>query len=162
MMNIPLESETNMESDLLNKIRFNSKENDDGSLKIYKIPFEYGLNLLYTMNFYLKNGYIYITNSELEKLAETVFKENLLKKINIINRNIDKIKSDSRIEYLIKEVESKREVKTILNINKISSENKISIQEIEEIYDKYFHSNSLELSLFACNLFINILTLIHI
>ncbi len=141
MMNIPLESETNMESDLLNKIRFNSKENDDGSLKIYKIPFEYGLNLLYTMNFYLKNGYIYITNSELEKLAETVFKENLLKKINIINRNIDKIKSDSRIEYLIKEVESKREVKTILNINKISSENKISIKEIEEIYDTYIKFN---------------------
>jgi DNA primase large subunit len=140
-MNIPLESETNIENDLLSKIRFNSKENDDNSLKIYKIPFEYALNLLYTMNFYLKNGYIYITNSELEKLAETVFKENLLKKINIINRNIDKIKSDSRIEYLIKEVESKREVKTILNINKISSENKISIKEIEEIYDTYIKFN---------------------
>jgi len=140
-MNIPLESETNIENDLLSKIRFNSKENDDNSLKIYKIPFEYALNLLYTMNFFLKNGYIYITNSELEKLAETVFKENLLKKINIINRNIDKIKSDSRIEYLIKEVESKREVKTILNINKISSENKISIKEIEEIYDTYIKFN---------------------
>ena len=135
-MNIPLETEHNIEVDLLNKIRFNSKDPDYGNVKIYKIPFEYGLNLLYTMNFFLKNGYIYITNSELEKLAETVFKENLLKKISVIHRNIDKILSDSRIEYLIKEVESKREVKTILNINKISNENKISMKEIEEIYDK--------------------------
>jgi DNA primase large subunit len=150
-MNIPLESETNIESDLLSKIRFNLREKDDASIKIYRIPFEYGLNLLYTMNFYLKNGYIYITNTELEKLAETVFKENLLKKMSIINRNIDRIKSDSRIEYLIKEVESKREVKTILNINKISGENKISIKEIEEIYNEYIYVYSLELFLFACN-----------
>ena len=110
-MNIPLENEERNDQILFDKIKFNSKDINNQNSKIYKIPFEYALNLLYTMNFFLKNGYIYITNTELEKLVETVFKDNLLKKLQVINKNVDRILSDSRIEYLIKEVESKREGK---------------------------------------------------
>lgn len=157
-MNIPLVLEDKIDSNLLSKIRFNpvNMSDEHKEKKIYKIPFEYGLNLLFTMNFYLKNGNIYISDNELKRLVETIFKDNLLKKINIINKNLDKILSDSRIEYLIREVESKQEVKTIVNINKITSENKISIKEVEEIYDKYFNSLYLGLFHFACSLFINI------
>lgn len=136
-MNIPLVLEDKIDPNLFSKIRFNLKEKDDKNANIYKIPFEYGLNLLYHNNFFLRNGYIYITDNELERLVETVFKDTLLKKINIIHKNLDKILSDTRIDYLIKEVESKREVKTIMNINKITGDNKISIKEIEEVYDKY-------------------------
>jgi DNA primase large subunit len=136
-MNIPLEVESDNDPELLAKIKFNARKEEEGQTKkIFKIPFEYGLNLIYTMGFYLRNGYIYISNAELERLAETVFKENLVKKLVVINKNLDKILSDSRIEYLINEVESKRQAKTIMNVNKLSSENKISIVEIEEIYDK--------------------------
>jgi DNA primase large subunit len=108
MLNIPLENQDNLSNDLLAKVKFKQGENE---LAIYRIPFEYALNLLPTMQYFIYQGFIYITKNEIPQIIESVFRENILRKLNLMYKNINKITNDKRISYLIKNLQMKREGK---------------------------------------------------
>jgi len=119
-MGIPLQKETNIvDMKLLEKINFRREGTTTGSSstindEIFKLPFEYALNLIPTMQYFLHKGYIYISKLELPGLIENVFKDMLLKKLINLNKNIDRILSDQRIAKLVREIEIKRESNNIL------------------------------------------------
>ena len=104
-LNIPLEKQDNIHENLLDKIKFRDNMNS----QIYRIPFEFALNLLPSMMYFLNEGYIYITKNELGQIVETVFRESILKRLSIMNKNISRLMSDRRISNLIKEIEQRRE-----------------------------------------------------
>jgi len=118
-LKFPYEIAQNVSSELIEKIRFkNSKKiikNEDSNQKdndiIYKIPFEYGLNLISTMEYFIYKGYIYVFKDDLNKLIETVIRENVIKRVNNIARNYDGITSDRRISEIIKRFFLKKECK---------------------------------------------------
>lgn len=144
-LNIPLEKEEIENSEFLSLIRFRESNSHNVSNTVYKVPFEYALNFIPTMQFFLANGYVYITKTEISQLIRTVFKENLLKKLANINKNIDRITSDTRINYLIKDLQMKREGKLFLNlveslaktVNSTSSQH-LNVKDIEGNADKTF------------------------
>jgi DNA primase large subunit len=137
-MKIPLEEERNCNDELRAKIQFQSRNKQQHS-NIYKIPFTYALNLVETMKFFIHKGYIYVSREELEQVVENVFKENLLKKLSSIYKYLDKILSDTRIANLIRDLEARREQRINQIVQKISSENQISIKDIEGTYEQYLN-----------------------
>ncbi len=109
-MGIPLVKESKIiDQKLLEKINFRQEKGVQTTEEIYKLPFEYAFNLIPTMKYFLHKGFIYITKFELPGLVETVFKDILLKKHMHLNKNIDRILSDSRIAKLVREIELQRE-----------------------------------------------------
>ena len=73
-----------------------------------------------------------LVNWKSPQLIETVFKENLIKKLIQINRNIDRILSDTRINHLVKQFQANREIETLSKqfANKTSTDS-ISMSDIE-------------------------------
>lgn len=137
MLNIPLERQEDLSEDFLAKIRFRDKQNTIPSA-IFRIPFEFGLNLIASMFYYLHKGFVYISKNEIYQIIETVFKENLLKKLTLINRNLDRILYDSRIRFLINTFTTRREVETLSkNVNYTKNEN-ISFKDIDGLAEKAF------------------------
>jgi len=143
MLNIPLERQENLSDNMLEKIKFREYRIPKDQLlhhnsMIFRIPFEYALNHIPTMHYFLHKGYIYITKSEISQLIETAFKENLIKKLIQINKHYDKIMSDSRIYHLIRNFKSKREVETLSkSFNNVKTEN-ISFKDIDSLAEKSF------------------------
>jgi DNA primase large subunit len=142
MLNIPLQREVITDVEFLSKVKFrNEKNNED----VYRIPFEYALNMLPTMQYFIHMGYIYITKNEISQIIETVFKENLLKKLNLMFKNINRITSDKRISYLISNIQVKRESNLYLKLadslsktfNSVGNEN-LSCKDIDSLADKTF------------------------
>jgi DNA primase large subunit len=145
LLNIPLERQENLSENILEKIKFREYRvppsrdqiNQHNSL-IYRIPFEYALNHIPTMHYFLHKGFIYITKSEISQLIETAFKENMIRKLVQINRHYDRIMSDSRIYHLIRNFKSKREVETLSkSFNNVKTEN-ISYKDIDAHAEKSF------------------------
>jgi DNA primase large subunit len=111
MLDIPLQKEEIKDVEFFSKVKFrNEKKTSDD---IYRIPFEYALNLLPTMQYFIHKGYIYITKNEISQIIETVFKENIMKKLNLMFKNINRIASDKRISHLINNLQVKRERKLL-------------------------------------------------
>ena len=138
MLSIPLEKQENISTEIMEKIKFRERSNSSNSHSIYRIPFEYAFNLIPTMQYFLNKGYVYITVAEIFQLVETVFKEKLIKKLIHINRNLDRILNDSRIAYLIKDFQAKRDVETLSkSFTNVSSEN-ISYKDIEAHVERSF------------------------
>jgi DNA primase large subunit len=106
-LNIPLERQDNLSEDLLDKIKFRGEGKFNSP--IFRIPFEYALNLLPTMQYFVHRGFIYITKSELAQIIDTVFKELIIKRLNIMNKNISKLLGDRRISGIVKDIEQRRE-----------------------------------------------------
>lgn len=107
-LNIPLYEVSNVSKDFEEKIKF--KNNQGHSSKYYKIPFEYVLNLVPTMNYYIYKGYVYVNESNKESIIETVLKESLLKKYYNLSKSYDSILEDKRIFNLIHNIEKTREL----------------------------------------------------
>ena len=143
MLNIPLERQENLSDNILEKIKFREYRIPRDQLlhhnsMIFRIPFEYALNHIPTMHYFLHKGFIYITKSEISQLIETAFKDNLIKKLIQINKHYDKIMSDSRIYHLIRNFKSKREVETLSkSFNNVKTEN-ISFKDIDSLAEKSF------------------------
>jgi DNA primase large subunit len=137
MLNIPLERQENLADSLLEKIRFREKRDNIPSA-IFRIPFEYALNLIPSMHYFLHKGFVYISKNEIFQLIETVFKENLLKKMTLINRNLDRVLSDSRIRYLINTFTTRREVETLSKSVNITKNENISFKDIDGLAEKAF------------------------
>jgi len=144
LLNIPLERQENLSENILEKIKFREyKMNRESQINlqnslIFRIPFEYALNHIPTMNYFLHKGYIYITKSEITQLIETAFKESMLKKLVQINRHYERVMSDSRIYHLIRNFKSKREVETLSkSFSNVKIEN-ISFKDIDSLAEKSF------------------------
>lgn len=118
MLNIPLEKQEVTDQKFLDLVRFRETKSQSQTSTVYRIPFEFALNLIPTILYFIHKGYVYVTKAEMPQLIRTVFKENLLKKLANINKNIDRICSDSRINYLIKDLQMKREGKFIHYISR--------------------------------------------
>lgn len=146
MLNIPLERQDISDQKFLELIRFRDSKAQNNSNTVFRIPFEYALNLIPTMQYFLYRGYVYVSKAEMSQLIKTVFKENLLKKLININKNIDRICSDSRINYLIKDLQMKREGNRAFNfLVEILSKSfgnqpseHISMKDIEANVDKTY------------------------
>lgn len=115
-MKFPFQIATNVSDDLVEKIRFKSKtanKKEEVAVVenqiIYKIPFENALNLIPTMEYFLYRGYIYVFKSDLKKLIETVFRENLIRRLNLLSKHYDSICSDKRISDIVKRLLLRRE-----------------------------------------------------
>ena len=135
-LNIPLQRQDNLPTNLLEKIRFRGQA-QSGS--VYRIPFEYALNLIPTMNYFLNKGFVYISKTEIAQLIETVFKENLIKKLALLNKNLEKVLRDPRISYLIKDFQTKREVEVLSKtFRDVSSSEIINHKEVDANVDKSF------------------------
>ena len=63
------------------------------------------------MNYFLYKGYVYVFKGDLLLLIETVFKENVLKRLNNMNKYYENITSDQRVADLIRSVLAKKECK---------------------------------------------------
>ncbi len=140
MLNIPLEKQDNLPEAMLDKIRFRERGNLQTSVssQIYRIPFEYALNLIPSMQYFLYKGFVYISKAEMPTLIETVFKENTIKKLILINRNLERILSDSRIRFLISNFQMKREVETLSrSFNNVQTEN-INFKEVDSYAERAF------------------------
>jgi DNA primase large subunit len=141
LLNIPLERQDNVSESLLEKIKFREKSNSTSNnlnSAIYRIPFEYALNLIPTMHYFLNKGFVYISKFEIYHLIETVFKENMIKKLIQISRNLDRVMSDTRISYLIRNFQSRREVETLSkSFNNLKTEN-ISFKDIDAQAERSF------------------------
>ena len=120
-LKFPLETEDNLSLEIKEKIRFKkdrifskkivNKEINPESDIIYKIPFENALKLIESMNYFLYKGYVYVFKGDLLLLIETVFKENVLKRLNNMNKYYENITSDQRVADLIRSVLAKKECK---------------------------------------------------
>lgn len=119
-LKFPLETEDNLSQEIKEKIRFKkdrifskkiiiNNENNPESDIIYKIPFENALKLIESMNYFLYKGYVYVFKGDLLHLIETVFKENVLKRLNNMNKHYDNITSDQRVANLIRSILAKKE-----------------------------------------------------
>jgi DNA primase large subunit len=114
-LKFPFQIATDVSNDLVGKIRFKSKtaKIDESATNenqiIYKIPFENALNLIPTMEYFLYRGYIYVFKSDLNRLIETVFRENVVKRLNLLNKHYDSICSDKRISDIVKRLLLRRE-----------------------------------------------------
>lgn len=139
LLNIPLERQESVSEAMLDKIRFTQRMNINLTRSdIYRIPFEYALNLIPTMQYFLYKGFVYISKAEMPTLIETVFKENLIKKLQLINRNLERIMSDSRIRFLITSFQTKREVETLSKSFKSVQTENISANEIDYLAKEAF------------------------
>jgi DNA primase large subunit len=139
LLNIPLERQESVSETMLDKIRFTQRMNINLIRSdIYRIPFEYALNLIPTMQYFLYKGFVYISKAEMPTLIETVFKENLIKKLQLINRNLERIMSDSRIRSLITSFQTKREVETLSKSFKNVQTENISANEIDYLAKEAF------------------------
>jgi DNA primase large subunit len=139
LLNIPLEKQESVSEAMLDKIRFTQRMNINLIRSdIYRIPFEYALNLVPTMQYFLYKGFVYISKAEMPTLIETVFKENLLKKLLLINRNLERIMSDSRVRSLITSFQTKREVETLSKSFKNVQTENISSNEIDFLAKEAF------------------------
>jgi DNA primase large subunit len=134
--NIPLEREDNISEAMLEKIKFKNENKNNSAT--FRIPFEYALNLFPSMNYYLSRGFVYITYSEIPQLIETVFKESILKKLNLINRNLERILSDSRIKSVINTFHTKREIETLSKNPSSTNIDNISWKEVDPLAEKAF------------------------
>lgn len=140
MLNIPLERQDNLSESLLDKIRFRDRGQNmtHNSQVTYRIPFEYALNLISTMQYFLHKGYVYISKAEIYQLIETVFKENLVKKVLNIYKNLDRALADNRIKYLIANFQTKREVETLSKPFSNVKVDNISFKEVDALAEKAF------------------------
>ena len=66
------------------------------------------------MEYFLYKGFIYVFKSDLNKLIETVFRENVVRRLNLMNKHYDSICADKRISDIIKRLLMRRE--SIFNI----------------------------------------------
>jgi len=133
-LKFPFEIARNVQNDLIEKIRFNQQnrnsKREESILRendiIYKIPFENALNLIAGMEYFLYKGFIYVFKYDLIKLIETVFRESIIKRMNVLTKYYEYINSDRRISDIIKRIILRREgnFKLISYIN-FSIENKI-------------------------------------
>ncbi len=140
LLNIPLEKQENLSEALLDKVLFREKffNPHSGANQIFRIPFEYALNFIPTMNYYLYKGFVYITKAEIYTLIETVFKENALKKLQIMSKNLERILNDVRIKNLILNFQTRREVETLSKpFTKIQTSN-LTFKDIDVLSEKAF------------------------
>lgn len=135
-LNIPLEKVENLSERLMNKMGFTEKKGNNQS-QIYKIPFEFTLNLVVTMQYVLYKGYVFISKAELHNLIETVFKDNILRKMDLIRKHYEKLMKDSRICHIINSFHSKREVESIVHTFNAASET-MTLKDLEASADKLF------------------------
>jgi DNA primase large subunit len=140
MFEIPLERQDSIDDHLQEKIRFREKSNHllNTPTQIYRVPFEYALNLIASMQYFLHKGFIYISKNEIFQLVETVFKESLIKKLVFINKHLDRALSDSRIKYLIYNFQSRREVETLSKAFSTVNIENISFKEVDALAEKTF------------------------
>lgn len=146
-MNIPIEYENiSINSDLYKLINFKEKSkstNDDKTDKkerVIKIPFEYVLNLLPTMKYFIYQGYVYITEAETMNIIENVFKEECLRKYNNISKSVDNVLADPRIKEVVRKLEQQREqnkLGAIVNSSSINSSD-VSLRDIEDHAEKHY------------------------
>lgn len=140
-MRIPLEICTNIDNSLKAKIQFKSPPGEDKSSNdFYKIPFEYVLNLLPTMNYFINKGFVYISCNERLPIVINVFKDNLLKKLNKLNKYIDMILNDNRISKLVGSIEARRDLQAAARIidSSMSESEYISLNDIENHSEKFY------------------------
>jgi DNA primase large subunit len=140
LLNIPLEKQENLPQNILDKVLFREKyfNPHSGLNTIFRVPFEYALNFIPTMNYFLFKGYVYITRAEICSLIETVFKENILKKLQVISKNIERILSDVRIKNLIINFQTRRELETLSKpFTKIETTN-LNFKDIDPLSEKAF------------------------
>ena len=143
-MNIPLLVADETDKNILDKINFKSK-NFDNKIKanIFKIPFNYVLDLIPTMNYFIKDGYVYISDEDRFSIVETVFKQNIYNKYTKLSKLFDIITSDKRITSLIKNVENKREIskldnEKLFNKDKNRHTGEVSLNDIEDLASNSF------------------------
>lgn len=143
LMNIPLEEVNHVDENLIKKIKFkyvpsqNKQKQEAAPIhnQIYRIPFEFVLNLIPTMNYYIHKGYVYINDADRLSIIETVFRENTLRKYNNISKSYETIISDRRIHSLINNLEAKRELNRIGDTNDRKNKEMSSVCSLKDIED---------------------------
>lgn len=137
IMKIPIQFEKLMTNDTKFKLinfRSNFIVNEVKEVEVIKIPFEYVLNLVPSMEFHIQKGFVYITRAEASSIISNVFKEECIKRYTNINKSLERINSDNRIANLLKDLEREREENKIRNLKKDTLKNmdgKVSLEDIE-------------------------------
>ena len=145
-MNIPIKFETiRKDKELYSLINFKnlmSKDNNSNStVEVIKIPFEFVLNLLHTLNYYIYQGYVYINEADTMSIIEIVFKDNCMKRYANLFKSIDSILSDGRIKSLVLKLERIREEKKSEQLKKSDNFNKdknVSLTDIEDYAARFY------------------------
>lgn len=145
-MKIPIMYETiEVNSDLYKKIHFNNKKREDSKtskVTVIKIPFEYVLNMIPSLNYYIHKGFVYIKDGDLSEIIKNVFKEECLRKYNHLYKSRDNITSDKRINNLFTELIAYREKSKVGNTSNISLRKdgiaSISLKDIEDHSESTF------------------------
>lgn len=137
IMKIPIQFEKLMTNDTKYKLinfRSNILTNEIKEVEVIKIPFEYVLNLVPSMEFHIQKGFVYITRAEAISIICNNFKEECIKKYTNINKSLERINSDIRISNLLKDLEKEREENKIRNLKKDTLKNidgKVTLEDIE-------------------------------
>ena len=155
IMNIPITIVSEINDNLNAKINFKDEFLNiggigsgididiDNNYNVFKIPFEYVLNLIPTMNYFINKGFVYINQNQIANIIETVFRDKLINKLVNLSKSIEQIYADKRISSLVKKLEAKRELdalnKSTNSLKKgISYGMSFSLQDIENLAQESF------------------------